>query len=324
MGSASGPPPGLLKRLRRRLRNGRRRVYAGVARAAVAGISRVPYPMVRAFSRGVVAPACRAMFKAKACANLRLAFGEEMDEARRREVVRQMFTGLADLAAEVAAFHRQGPRFLQERVDDAAARAKIAAFEAENPVGWIGVTGHVGNWELMAHWMHHATRRGVGGVVAKRIPNPHLNQLVHEVRLRHGMETLYNDDPPTRLVRILRERRILGLVPDQDSSRLGGVFVRFFGRPAYTPLGPARLALAARAPILCAFLVRQGDRFVPVVGEPIVPDLSRPRDEEAVRITQAWSDEVEAVVRAYPEQWPWFHERWKTTPEKLIARGRQR
>jgi KDO2-lipid IV(A) lauroyltransferase len=94
------------------------------------------------------------------------------------------------------------------------------------------------------------------------------------------------------------------------------------GRPAYTPLGPARLAWAANAPIVVFALIRSGDRFEVVIEDPIWPDRSRRKADELVRLTQEWSRRIEAHIRTWPGQWPWFHDRWKTTPELLASKGR--
>ena len=113
-------------------------------------------------------------------------------------------------------------------------------------------------------------------------------------------------------------------MPDQDVKNLGGIFIPFLGHQAYTPTGPARLALAARVPIVPAVMVRvEPGRFRIEVGAPIQPDRRNDRDAEIERLTRAWSQWIEAAIRRHPEQWAWWHPRWATTPEKLAARGRK-
>ena len=125
---------------------------------------------------------------------------------------------------------------------------------------------------------------------------------------------------------ILKHGICLGIAPDQDSSSFPGVFIDFLGHPAYTPIGPARLALAVDVPILPVAMIRkdEGLPFEIIHGEPIYPDQSRSRsrDEETVRITKAWSAAMETMIHDHKADWAWFHRRWRTTPEKLAARGR--
>ena len=95
----------------------------------------------------------------------------------------------------------------------------------------------------------------------------------------------------------------------------------------HTPTGPAQLALTVDVPILPLALVRteDGERFEVIHGEPIFPDQSRThsRQEETLRLTKAWSAAMETMIHAHKDQWAWFHKRWKTTPEKLAALGRE-
>jgi KDO2-lipid IV(A) lauroyltransferase len=282
---------------------------------------RIPFRVLRGMLRAGVAPLVHLAIRARCDANLILAFGDEFDRTRRRTIVRQLARNLTDFVAETLAAARHGEPFWAARIDDTEARARLAAFEPSIPHGYIGLTGHIGNWELLAAWSSRRTR-GMGAVIGKRLPNPYLNRIVERLRRRFGLDTYYRDESPTLPIRLLRAGRVLGVVPDQDVKLLSGMFVDFFGRPAYTPTGPARLALAAQAPIVCAFLLREGDRFRVVVDEPIRPRPHLPRGEEIARLTREWSRRVEAAIRAHPEQWAWFHDRWSTTPEKLEQRGR--
>ena len=252
-------------------------------------------------------------------------FGDDKqrDAARSRRIARASCFHLGAALGESAWATRHGPAVFAGRLDDAAARAKLAAFEREWGKGWIGVTGHLGNWELLGLWLRENARNGRVTVVAKRAPNPHLNRIVERMRGRLRLETLYQDESPARAIHVLREGGVVGIVPDQDVKAISGMFVDFFGRPAYTPVGPARLAVAARVPILCGFLVHDGDGYRMSISDPIWPDRSLPRSAQIDALTRAWSQQIEAAIRELPSQWPWMHDRWKTTPEKLAAKGRK-
>ena len=150
-----------------------------------------------------------------------------------------------------------------------------------------------------------------------------MNRVIANLRGQHGMNTLYRDDPPAKLIRLLKAGQSFGTAADQDTPSVGGVFIDFLGRPAYTPLGPARLALVANVPLVVGAALRQRDRFVMQINPPIFPDRSRPRHEEILRLTQEWSRQIEQLIREHPDQWPWFHDRWKTTPESLAAKSRR-
>lgn len=268
-------------------------------------------------------PVSHLMFARLAEQNLITAFGDQFTADQRRNLIRKMFRGMADIPAEVLAITRRGAPFLDFLFADDPGIARWRALQRECG-GIIAITGHIANWEALLQWFHVRGERPIGGAVAKRIPNPRLNRLVEDVRGCLGVPTLYSDGGVLKLARTVTSGLAIGIVPDQDVETVGGTFVDFFGRPAYTPTGPARLALATGAPLVVAFALRVGDRLRSVVNAPIYPDRKAPREAEIVRLTTAWCRQMEDHLRAHPEQWLWFHERWKTTPEKLAARGRTR
>lgn len=252
--------------------------------------------------------------------NLALAFGPGLPAWRRRWIVWRMALHLADGIAETLVFARRGPTAWHSRLDDEEARQRVAALRAAHPGGLIGLTGHLGNWELVAQWCQD--RVGPITVVARRSSNRKLNLLIASRREAHGVQTLYRDEPSSQLLRVLRRGEVLGVVPDQDIPKIGGLFVELFGRPAYTPIGPARLALAAGVPICVVAILRvRGRLLVRYLGE-LIADPHAPREEELRRLTEGWSQLLEAEIRRHPEQWPWFHDRWKTSAEQLRERGR--
>lgn len=310
-------------RLKRRIRNARRWVYAGLARCATFVLIRLPFPVLRGFCRVLIRTVGKLLHGRVAEQQLITAFGDRLSPERRKVVIDAMFTNMADLPAEVFAAVRRGKPFLASRVLPGPGLDKWRALQERYRSGLIGVTGHLGNWELLLQILHVNGARPFGGAVAKRIPNPRLNKLVEELRGAFGVPTLYGDSGVTTMARVLGRGETLGLVPDQDIEELGGLFVEFMGRPAYTPIGPARLSLATGAPIVVVFARRvDGDRLEVVINDPIEPDRKAPRAQEIARITQAWSAQIEAFIAQHPEQWMWFHDRWKTTPADLEARRR--
>ena len=305
--------------MRKRRRNARRWVYAWLARAATWVLMRLPFSWLRAFCRLLVAGIARRLHGRQAEQHLITAFGSAMSAEQRRATLDAMFTNLADIPAEALAAAYRGEAFVRSRFLPGSGLDQLRALLQRYPGGLIALTGHVGNWELLTHYVSLNAQRPVS-VVAKRIPNPRLNRLVEELRGVFGVPTLYGDSGVTALARVLARGGILGIVPDQDVDAVGGTFVDFLGRPAYTPIGPARLALATGVPIVVILGKRVADRMELIVHDPIEPDRRAPREAEVVRITRAWSEQVEAFIKQHPEQWMWLHDRWQTTPQDVARR----
>ena len=248
-----------------------------------------------------------------ALAHHALAF-PETSEADRRAVARGMFVHLGRSALELAAIRRYDAR-LDRYVE--FAQPRLLGEVMARGSGMVFVTGHVGSWELLARAI---ARAGVpNAVIAKRNVDDGLNRLAETFRAEGGVTTLWREDESTgrAIIKTLRGGRALGLLIDQDTS-VQGVFVPFFGRPAWTPRAAADLALRFGAPVVVGTIHRKGPRaddghlldLVEIAYDP------RPADKEAevVRITAACSAALEAAIRRHPAEWVWMHERWKTAP----------
>jgi KDO2-lipid IV(A) lauroyltransferase len=115
-------------------------------------------------------------------------------------------------------------------------------------------------------------------------------------------------------LKALRSGAFLGMLPDQDARRVG-IHVPFFGRPASTHTGPARLAYRTRSPIAIGLIEREkGARFRSRVVATLVPDPEADEASEVERLTRAINEAIEAGVRRRPDHWYWIHRRWKTPP----------
>ena len=155
--------------------------------------------------------------------------------------------------------------------------------------------------------------------IAKATIHAGVNVLIEKARREGGVETLWREDPATAraMIRCFKRNEILGILIDQDTS-VQGVFVPFFGRPAFTPRAVADLALRFRAPVIVGTCRRRGPNpgdghEVTAVEIPYDPDAPD-REAEAVRLTAACTAVLEEAIRRNPAEWVWMHERWRTVP----------
>ncbi|MDD4013279.1 MAG: lysophospholipid acyltransferase family protein, partial [Candidatus Omnitrophica bacterium] len=177
--------------------------------------------------------------------------------------------------------------------------------------GIIIIASHFGNWELMPMFIRN---RGYhGAIVARRIYFYKYDKLITRLRRRFNVSVIYRDESPRKILKVLKENGIMGIVPDQDVDSIEGVFVDFFGMPAYTPTAPVKLAMATGAKMIPAFVVRKDDgTHKLVVDKSINIEPGRKGEEMIIKYTQEWTKVLERYVRMYPGQWVWMHKRWKT------------
>lgn len=182
--------------------------------------------------------------------------------------------------------------------------------------GGIILTSHFGNWEYLAAYL---TLNGYKGlVVAKKIYYSGYNRLLTQLRRSVGIDLVWRNGSVKSMVSILKQNKLLGILPDQDTDKVDGIFVDFFGKPAYTPTGPVALSLATGASIIPCFIVRSGNGHHLYIEEPL--ELTVTSDKaETIRInTERWSNITEQYIKRYPEQWVWMHKRWNTKNEKKV------
>jgi len=175
--------------------------------------------------------------------------------------------------------------------------------------GVILLTGHFGNWEMIPVWF--AAEGFDLYAVARGQKNRGANRFLIELRQRCGTFPLYASSPASKMLGSLKSGGILALAADQN-ARKRAVFVNFFGKSAATPRGAAVLHLKTGAPIIISICSRNSD------GTYQLQFNTLPADEEygdpVTSIMQNFTSFLETKVRQNPEQYFWFHKRWKTRP----------
>jgi KDO2-lipid IV(A) lauroyltransferase len=242
--------------------------------------------------------------------NLTLALGPAPGGLKAETVARRAFEQLGRSFLEFLALPAQ-------RREDLLARIEFVGFEPLQEWGRAGrgavvVSGHFGNWELLG------AVSGMGLAPMKyllpRQTNPGSDDYLNEVRRGAGVEPLVIGYRMRAGLRALKEGAFLGMLPDQDARR-AGIHVPFFGRPASTHTGPARLAIAANAPIAVGVMERSGrGRFRARILRVLVPDPSAEEEDEVRRLTAEVTEVLEEAIRGRPDHWYWIHRRWKTPP----------
>ncbi|UCF81931.1 MAG: lysophospholipid acyltransferase family protein [Desulfobacteraceae bacterium] len=244
--------------------------------------------------------------------HIQQSFGNSMSRAEAKKLNRRVIMHFGQMLFEVPHIMKLSPRNLSKYVVFGNEENLLRALEKGK--GAFILTGHFGNWELMAAAM--AVRFGVGGaVVARPIDFQPLDLLMNELRSRFGTEIIMKQRGMRRVLATIKENRVVGILLDQNVDWYDGVFVKFLGRWACTNKGLALLAMKTNAPVIPVFPVRQKDGRYQIFIEPEVEliktgDKTKDVEENTARYTNV----IDRWARAHPDQYFWFHRRWKTRP----------
>jgi len=291
----------------------RQRLEYALAWPCIKSLSLLPRPLSRAaaISLAWLIYLLHVRLRHVGMRNLAMAFPEKS----RREhatILRGEFTSLGRQLAEVCQF----PRYTKENVNRVVVYDGFENYERAfvRGKGVLFLTAHFGGWELSAfvhslhgHWLH---------IVMRDLDNVYIDRLVQRYRSMYGNTTVSKDNFVRGLLAAMKAGEVVGILMDTNMTPPQGVFVNFFGIPACTASGLARIALRSDAAVVPGFTIWDSKlgkyrlRF-----DPAVTLVRTGNDEDdIVSNTQVFTKIIEDYVRRYPDQWLWVHRRWKTRP----------
>lgn len=285
-------------------------------KGAVGAASRMPPPVLSASFRGMAA-ACRLLGIRRRVVreNLRAALGEELPPRELEALERGCYAEYGRIVSEIVA----SDRIVREKEERFDLRGLEHMDETRRSgAGALILSGHIGNFVVGAHFL--ATLGIPMTFIAKKIANRYVNREIEEVYGRHGSAVIgvrgFRNDPEAgaKVFRAMKQGRLVVALVDQDAGP-EGTRTTFFGLPTYLPGGPVALACRAGVAVATGFSTREGKR-IRVDIEPPIDYSSAASLKEAVSIVlDEYSRRLEEKVRKHPEQYFWFHKKWKALPE---------
>lgn len=279
------------------------------------------YPIPLRLSSGIGAAIGRLVFvllrkeREKTLTHLKVAFGKEKTDAEIWRIGLCLFANLGRNAMEWVNV---------PKLDDAWFDKNVSAEGLENieearkkGKGTIVLASHFGNWELLSLYLNRLGCFGI--IIVRKIYIEQLNRVFDAMRKIRGNEIMYRDESPKRILKTLKANGYIGLLADQDVKSVEGVFVDFFGKPAYTPVAPVKFAMKTGAALVPMFMAREGGRFRFFVERPVEIDDTGDEERDLLVNTIRWTRVLERYIIKYPDQWVWMHRRWKTKPAAVTS-----
>ncbi len=244
--------------------------------------------------------------------NLAMAFPEATAEFR-CELQTKIYRHFARVFVELTrTFARRKPQSILTR--SRTVNHEILMRVLQKKRGLIIFSAHFGNWEWIPLIMHSLLGQDIHSI-ARPMDNPLIEKKVREFREAMGSKIIYKRGSLRTILNRLAGNKIIYLLIDQNTVPREGVFVDFFGQKACTITTVAQLYLKKNIPVVPVFLHYEG----PEVVLEVLPEVSYTQgangSDDLVALTQHLTGLIEAQIRKFPEQWLWFHDRWKTRPQ---------
>ncbi|MCX7993657.1 MAG: lysophospholipid acyltransferase family protein [Fimbriimonadales bacterium] len=263
---------------------------------------------------GLLAYALSRRYRRVAIRNLQRAF-PDWSPAQARATARRVFRNFGVSMAEFF----KAPSMTRAQIEQRLTVVGLEHLDAalREGKGVLLITGHFGNWELMARYL---CMLGYPiAVIARDADDRGTTELITMLRERSGYRVFPRGNAARLVLKALRANEVVGILPDQNA---GDVFVEFFGQKAGSVAGPAVFHLRTGAPLVPLFNVRlPGDYHRVEILPPMRFEPTGDAQADTQRVMQALHDVLENYVRRYPDQWLWLHDRWKSARKRFNAEG---
>lgn len=203
-------------------------------------------------------------------------------------------------------YYGLGRKIIDETAIKGIENYQSAAFKNK---GIILITGHCGNWELMAVTL--SAKVCNVSVVARVQDNPYLNKFIEKVRAKYGNRVIYKKGALKGILSEIKKSGTVGILMDQAVLKDEGYVIDFLGRGAWTTKMPALIARKTGTPVVPVFINRDGDRHIINIYPAVTLSGEDDAEKAIIEDTKRFTGFIEEHIRQHPAEWLWIHRRWK-------------
>lgn len=240
--------------------------------------------------------------------NLNLAFGETKTKEEKLEIAKKCYYNFAKyLGINFILNQNTTKQKILKQVVFKNEHFLLDAIRSGRPI--IVTTAHFGQWEIFG--LAVAARFGPSSVLGRKLDSSVMDKILRANRAQFNVELIDKDGGAKDILKALKARRIVGILVDQNTAPKEGIKVKFFGKDVLHTPAASVLAQKTNALIINAFIYQKGENLNEICFEQPI-DISTFDKEDAVqKATQMQCSACEEMVRARPEEYFWFHQRFK-------------
>ena len=240
--------------------------------------------------------------------NLNLAFGETKTKEEKLEIAKKCYYNFAKyLGINFILNQNTTKQKILKQVVFKNEHFLLDAMKSGRPI--IVTTAHFGQWEIFG--LAVAAHFGPSSVLGRKLDSSVMDKILRANRSQFDVELIDKDGGAKDILKALKARRIVGILVDQNTAPKEGIKVQFFGKDVLHTPAASVLAQKTNALIINAFIYQKGENLNEICFEEPI-DISMFDKEDAVqKVTQMQCSACEEMVRARPEEYFWFHQRFK-------------
>ena len=240
--------------------------------------------------------------------NLNLAFGETKSKEEKLEIAKKCYYNFAKyLGINFILNQNTTKQKILEQVVFKNEHFLLDAMKSGRPI--IVTTAHFGQWEIFP--LAVAAHFGASSVLGRKLDSSVMDKILRANRAQFDVELIDKDGGAKDILKALKARRLVGILVDQNTAPQDGIKVQFFGKDVLHTPAASVLAQKTNALIINAFIYQKGENLNEICFEQPI-DISTFDKEDAVqKATQMQCSACEEMVRARPEEYFWFHQRFK-------------
>lgn len=241
-------------------------------------------------------------------ANLDLVYGDTKSDIEKKYIILSSFSTFILTVLDMAWFSFRTKKRMQKYIVNPEVLEPLLANR-----GAVTITGHIGNWELLAKQGALYCQQLI--TIAAASKNPYLDKLICKLRASEKLVMIPKQGALKRLIKALKANDTIAIAADQNTLPMnGGMYVNFLGLPAPITRAPFLLAEKTTSPIFVGYCIPiEKYKYKIYLSKPYY--ISDDNNEEAV--TNCVVKELEAAINSHPEYWLWMYKKWKYIPKSI-------